>query len=51
MSVGTMAERAKNQKMAQDYLGQAYRMDPSLPGLSQAMTRNNLPISDVIRPK
>jgi len=47
-SIATMAEHAKNPEMAKDYLAQAYRKDPSVPGLTDAMTRNHLAISDVL---
>jgi len=54
MSIGLLAERAKNPERAREYLRLAYLKDPGLPGLSAAMTRNGLAISDVIgggRPK
>lgn len=48
LSMATMAERAKNGPVAREYLAEAYRRDPALPGLTDAMTRNNLAISDVL---
>jgi len=54
MSIGLLAERAKNPERAREYLRQAYLKNPATPGLTEAMTRNGLPISDVIgggRPK
>jgi tetratricopeptide (TPR) repeat protein len=54
MSIALLAERAKNPERAREYLRLAYLKNPATPGLTEAMTRNNLPISDVIgagRPK
>ncbi len=51
MAIATMAERAKNPALAREYLRLTYLKDPSVPGLTEAMTRNNLPISSVIGPK
>ena len=48
MSIGTLAERAKNPERAREYLRLAYLKDPATPGLTEAMTRNGLAISDVI---
>ncbi|HVT79645.1 MAG TPA: tetratricopeptide repeat protein [Phycisphaerae bacterium] len=48
MSIADLAERAGNKPLAQEYLKRAYSADPSLPGLTQAMTRNGVAISDVI---
>jgi tetratricopeptide (TPR) repeat protein len=48
LATGLLAERAKNPERAREYLRQAYLKDPGLPGLTEAMTRNGLPISEVI---
>jgi len=48
MDIGTLAERAKNPERAREYLRLAYLKDPATPGLTAAMTRNGLAISDVI---
>jgi len=48
MSVADLAERAGNKPRTLEYLRKTYLIDPALPGLNQAMTRNGLAISDVI---
>ncbi len=48
MSIADMAERVGNKEKAREYLRRAYLKDPGLPGLTDAMTRNGLAISDVI---
>ena len=48
MSIADLAERAGNKPRAQEFLRKAYLVDPALPGLTQAMTRNGVAISDVI---
>jgi tetratricopeptide (TPR) repeat protein len=50
MSIVALAERAKNQPLARQYLTMAYLKDPRTPGIVEAMTRNGLAISDVIVP-
>jgi tetratricopeptide (TPR) repeat protein len=50
MAIVAMAERAKNRPLAREYLTKAYLKDPRTPGIVEAMTRNDLPISDVIAP-
>ncbi len=49
MSMADLAERAGNKPRAQEYLRKTYLADPATPGLTQAMTRNGVAISDVIR--
>jgi len=48
MSIADLAEKAGNKAEARAYLARAYRKDPALPGLTEAMTRNGLAISDVL---
>jgi len=48
MSMADLAERAGNKAQAREYLTQAYKVNPALPGITEAMTRNGLAISDVI---
>ena len=48
MSIADMAEKSGNQGMAREYLRRTYKIDPATPGLTDAMTRNGLAISDVI---
>ena len=48
MSIADLAEKGGNKAEARAYLARAYRKDPALPGLTQAMTRNGLSISEVL---
>jgi tetratricopeptide (TPR) repeat protein len=48
MALAGLAEKAGNKAQAREYLRRAYIADPATPGLTQAMTRNDLAISDVI---
>jgi tetratricopeptide (TPR) repeat protein len=48
MELAALAEKAGNPGQARDYLRQAYLADPGTPGLTEAMTRNGLAISEVI---
>jgi tetratricopeptide (TPR) repeat protein len=48
MALSSLAEKAGNKAEAREYLRRAYLADPATPGLTQAMTRNNLAISEVI---
>lgn len=48
MSIADLAERAGNKDEAREYLKKAYLANPALPGITDAMTRNGLAISDVI---
>ena len=48
MAVVAMAERAKNQPLAREYLTMAWIKDPRTPGIVEAMTRNGLAISSVM---
>jgi tetratricopeptide (TPR) repeat protein len=50
MAIVALAERAKNQPLARQYLTMAYLKDPATPGIVPIMTRNGLAISDVIGP-
>ncbi len=50
MAIVAMAERAKNQPLAREYLAMAWNQDPRTPGLVEAMTRNGLAISSVMAP-
>lgn len=49
MSIADLAERAGNKKRTEEYLKRTYLVDPATPGLVQAMTRNGVPISAVIK--
>jgi tetratricopeptide (TPR) repeat protein len=51
MAIVALAERAKNQPLAREYLTKAYQKDPATPGIVPIMTRNGLAISDVIAPR
>jgi tetratricopeptide (TPR) repeat protein len=48
MAVAQLAEKAGNKPQTVEYLKKAYRAEPGLPGLTDAMTRNGVAISDVI---
>lgn len=48
MALATLAEKAKNPGEAREYLRRAYLVAPATPGLTEAMTRNNLAVSDVL---
>jgi tetratricopeptide (TPR) repeat protein len=47
-ALATLAEKAGNPAEAREYLRRAYLADPSTKGLTEAMTRNGLAISDVV---
>jgi tetratricopeptide (TPR) repeat protein len=49
MDLADLAEKAGNKQMTQEYLAQAYQIDPTTKGLTDAMTRNGLAISDVVK--
>ena len=51
MAVADMSEKAGNTAQAKEYLARAYRIAPGTPGLTEAMTRNGLAISDVMAPR
>jgi tetratricopeptide (TPR) repeat protein len=51
MAVADMSEKAGNKAQAKEYLARAYRKAPGTPGLTEAMTRNGLAISDVMSPR
>jgi Tfp pilus assembly protein PilF len=48
MAIVAMAERAKNQPLAREYLTKAWNQDPRTPGIVEAMTRNGLAISSAM---
>jgi tetratricopeptide (TPR) repeat protein len=50
MAIAGLYEKTGNTGMAREYLARAYRADPRTPGLTEAMTRNHLAISDVVAP-
>ena len=51
MSIADMSEKAGNKAQAKEYLARAYKKAPGTPGLTEAMTRNGLAISDVTPPR
>ena len=48
MATGGLLEKAGNKAGAREYYIRAYQVDPATPGLTDAMTRNGIAISDVI---
>jgi tetratricopeptide (TPR) repeat protein len=48
LALANLAEKAGNKGDAREYLRQAYLVDPATPGLTDAMTRNGLAISEVV---
>ena len=48
MALGNLYEKAGNKPLARECLIRAYNIDPGTPGLTDAMTRNGVLISDVI---
>ncbi len=48
MAAANLAEKAGNKPEAREYLRRAYGIDPGAKGLTDAMTRNGLAISDVL---
>jgi tetratricopeptide (TPR) repeat protein len=48
LGIAQLFEKTGNKGQAREYLARAYRADPQTPGLTEAMTRNNLAISDVL---
>jgi tetratricopeptide (TPR) repeat protein len=48
LATAGLYEKTGNKGQAREYLARAYRADPQTPGLTEAMTRNNLAISDVL---
>jgi type IV pilus assembly protein PilF len=51
MAIAEMSEKTGNKTQAKEYLARAYRKDPGAPGLTDAMTRVGLPISEVTGPR
>jgi len=49
MSLGKMYEKVANQKEAANAYIRAYRIDPATPGVSEALTRVGVAISDLVR--
>ncbi len=47
MALATLAEKAQNPAAAREYLTRVFNADPATPGLTAAMTRNNLAITDI----
>ncbi len=48
LAMAVLFEKTGNRQGARDALAAAYRADPQTPGLTEAMTRNGLAISDVL---
>jgi tetratricopeptide (TPR) repeat protein len=48
LGLANLYEKLGNKKENREYLIQAYNVDPATPGLTQAMTRNGVMISDVL---
>jgi tetratricopeptide (TPR) repeat protein len=48
MTIAALYEKANNKDGAREYLTKAYKIDPATPGLTDALTRNGIPISEVI---
>ncbi len=47
-AVGLLFEKTGDKTVAREYLIKAYMADPSTPGLTEALTRNGIAISDVL---
>ncbi|HUO08590.1 MAG TPA: tetratricopeptide repeat protein [Phycisphaerae bacterium] len=50
MDLAALSEKTGNKAATREYLIRAYNIDPATPGLTDAMTRNGVAISDVIGP-
>jgi tetratricopeptide (TPR) repeat protein len=48
MTIAALYEKANNKDGTREYLSKAYRADPATPGITDALTRNGIPISEVI---
>ncbi len=48
MSLASLYEKLGNKTQTREFLIRAYNADPASPGLTDALTRNNIAISDVI---
>jgi tetratricopeptide (TPR) repeat protein len=48
LSAGEVYAKSGNKPKAQEYLTKAYRLDPGTPGLTEAMTRNGVAISNIL---
>ena len=51
MTIAEMYEKAGNKDKTKEYFKRVYAKDPATPGITDALTRNNIAISDIIGPK
>jgi tetratricopeptide (TPR) repeat protein len=48
MAIAALYEKGNNKDGTREYLTRAYKVDPATPGLTDALTRNGIPISEII---